>query len=183
MSRVAVLSDGGYLDHMVSEEFPGNRIDLGKLSQALVPPGKELLRHYHYACPPHQSFRPTVEERDRLARFDRYAAKLQTLPRFELRLGALARREDSTGNVTFEQKLIDVMLAVDLVQLASRGQISEAVILAGDSDFIPAVTAAKAQGVLVRVYHGRAPHRALVQVADECQRIDSTFMSCIRRVA
>ena len=66
-----------------------------------------------------------------------------------------------------------------MVQLAARQTIQEAVLLAGDSDFIPAVTAAKAEGVLVRLFHGERPHSDLWQEADERTQITQDFADSI----
>jgi len=51
-------------------------------------------------------------------------------------------------------------LAVDLVLLATKRQITRAVIVTGDSDFLPAIQAAKNEGVLIHLYHGLGEHRA-----------------------
>ena len=41
------------------------------------------------------------------------------------------------------------------------------ILLAGDSDFIPAVTAAKSEGVVIKLFHGERPHSDLWREADE----------------
>ena len=76
--------------------------------------------------------------------------------------------------------MVDILLGVDMVLLAVKGHVSEVVLLAGDSDFIPAVTAAKSEGVIVRLVHGRAPHRALLQEVDERVRITQELIDSIR---
>ena len=59
------------------------------------------------------------------------------------------------------------MLSVDLATLAAKRLIQEAAIVAGDSDFIPAVEAAKSEGVLIRLFHGQSVHSDLWTAADE----------------
>ena len=71
------------------------------------------------------------------------------------------------------------MLSVDLVQLSARGHISQAALLAGDSDFIPAVAAAKSEGVLVRLYHGRNCHNDLLRNADERIRLNQDMIDSL----
>ncbi len=182
MGRAAIFVDGAYLDFVMREEFSGLRIDYGKLPVALLPVGVDLLRTYYYHCPPYQSNPPTQEERDRKAGFDRFHAALMKLPRYEVRLGMLAKRvNDQTGVVRFEQKRVDILLAVDLVRLAAKGQIAEALVIAGDSDFLPAVQTAKDDGVLIRVIHGKSPHDALLNAADERMRIDKKLIDTIKR--
>lgn len=153
-----------------------------KLAAKLLGPGLELLRTYYYHCPPYQSNPPTQDERDRKSKFDRFHTVLQNIPRFEVRLGKLEFRgvDANTGKPQFEQKRVDILLGVDLVRLASKGQITDAILLAGDSDFLPAIQAAKDEGVLFRLYHGKAPHRDILLVADERTQIDQAFIDSIR---
>jgi uncharacterized LabA/DUF88 family protein len=68
-----------------------------------------------------------------------------------------------------------------MVQLAAKQNIDEAILLAGDSDFIPAVTAAKSDGVLVRLYHGQRPHSDLWQEIDERTEITQSLVQSILR--
>jgi uncharacterized LabA/DUF88 family protein len=112
---------------------------------------------------PYQSDPPTEEERRRYAAMDKFLGSIRRLPRFEVRLGKLARR----GEV-FEQKRVDIMFAVDLVRMSWGNQIGTAVLVTGDSDFVPAVNAAKEAGVLVSlVYAEHACHDELYDACDE----------------
>ncbi|MEW5987872.1 MAG: NYN domain-containing protein [Chloroflexota bacterium] len=109
-------------------------------------------------------------------------AKLNKLPRFEVRLGRLVYRGlDPKGKPIFEQKRVDLMMGVDLVLLSAKHQITHAAILAGDSDFIPAIEAAKDEGVLIHLYHGRNPHSELWDAADERLLIDRGFTASLLR--
>ncbi len=47
----------------------------------------------------------------------------------------------------------------------------------GDSDFIPAIRAAKNEGVLIHLYHGASAHKSLVELADERTVITSAFLA------
>ncbi len=182
MARVAIFIDGAYLDYVLRDEFGGVRIDYEKLSAEMAN-RLELLRTYYYHCPPYQANPPTQDERDRKAKFDRFHHALQSIPRYEVRLGKLEFRgmDASSGKPRFEQKRVDILLGVDLTRLAAKGQISDAALLAGDSDFLPAVEAAKADGVLFRLFHGRTPHEDLRLAADERVQIDAAFIDRIRR--
>jgi uncharacterized LabA/DUF88 family protein len=73
------------------------------------------------------------------------------------------------------------MLGVDLALLSGKRQITHAALLAGDSDFIPAVVAAKSEGVLVRLYHGRKYHKDLWDCVDERFSITKRFIDEITR--
>lgn len=82
------------------------------------------MRTYYYHCPPYQSNPPTEEERERLSSRQKFFSALSRLNRFQLRLGKLEKRgEDAKGKPIFVQKRVDIMLGVDMVQLASTSQI------------------------------------------------------------
>lgn len=81
----------------------------------------------------------------------------------------------------YQQKRVDILLGVDMVQLAAKGHIREAVLVAGDSDFIPAVTAAKSEGVIVSLFHGQHCHGDLMREVDERRRFDQSFIDSVAR--
>ncbi len=158
MGRIATFIDGAYLDFILRDEFALAKLDYALLSKKMAEPN-ELLRTYYYNCLPYQSNPPTAEERQRFGQKQSFYAKLNKLARFEVRLGRLVYRGlDPKGRPIFEQKRVDLMLGIDLVLLSAKHQITHAVILAGDSDFIPAIEVAKNEGVLIHLFHGRNPH-------------------------
>jgi uncharacterized LabA/DUF88 family protein len=53
-------------------------------------------------------------------------------------------------------------------------------LIAGDSDFIPAIRAAKNEGVLIHLFHGATPHQKLIEISDERTRLTSDFISDLR---
>lgn len=181
MGRAAIFIDGAYLEQMAHPLHPGWRADHRKLLSALVPPHCELLRAHYYTSPPYLSPIPTADERRRLAVFDRHLRTIGSTPRFDVRLGAMARQVDETGRARYMQKRVDVLLGVDMVRLATKRLVSELHLVAGDSDFVPAVVAAKEEGVLCVLHHGAAAHRDLVSVADDCRLIDAAFLDAVRR--
>ncbi|MGH7561372.1 MAG: NYN domain-containing protein [Gemmatimonadales bacterium] len=180
----AVFIDGGYLDHMLRSQFGQARIDYGALVQKMAG-SSALLRAYYYHCLPHQSNPATTEEKERIAGMQRFTDRLRRLEKFEVRLGKLAYRgEDTSGKKIFEQKRVDIMLAVDLVLLASKRTIDRAVLFTGDSDFLPAVSAAKNEGVILGLWHGsgdNTPHRDLWDAADERTQMTPALVDAIRR--
>lgn len=178
--RATIFIDGAYLDYMLANEFAGARIDMQALATKMAV-GTEILRTYYYHCPPYQGNPPTPEERSRYAAARNYFATLEAAPRFTVRLGRLERRGVPPGPVRYEQKRVDILLGVDLVQLAAKRLIQQAILLAGDSDFIPAVSVAKEEGVVVKLFHGQNPHRDLWQLADERIRIDRPFIDSVLR--
>ena len=50
-----------------------------------------------------------------------------------------------------------MLLGMDLVLHASKGHVSNAILLTGDSDFVPAVQLARREGVVVCLVHSQHP--------------------------
>jgi uncharacterized LabA/DUF88 family protein len=183
----AVFLDGAYLEKVLTREYQQPSIDLGKLAKEMASPD-ELLRAYYYHCLPYQSNPPTEEERLRYAARHRFITALGFLPRFEVRLGRLAYRgTDTDGKPIFQQKRVDCMLGVDMALLAGKGKITNLAIFTGDSDLIPAVEAAKKEGVLVTLWHGSLtsdetkPSRELFEIADERKELKAELVKTILR--
>jgi uncharacterized LabA/DUF88 family protein len=180
MSRSAIFIDGAYFSFVLKEEFGRMPIDFSVLISRMIGT-RELLRTYYYACEPYQSPVPTPEERERFAKCQRFHYALSRIPRFDIRLGKLEFRGYENSKPNFEQKRVDILLSVDLVQLAAKHQITDAMIIAGDSDFLPAIEVAKQEGVVVHLYHGAHPHNDLLKQCDERTRMDADFIAAIKR--
>jgi len=180
MDKAAVLIDGAYLDFSMRRQLR-RQVDYARLVQELLPPGTELLRAYYYTAPPHLSARPSGEDLERRRAFEEFLDAMAGVPRFDVRLGATARRNDARGRTRYEQKRVDLLLGLDLVRLAGSGKVAQVHLVAGDSDFVPAVEVAKEQGVLCVLHHTGGAHRDLLSAADERRRIDSAFIAAVRR--
>ena len=175
MDKAAVFIDGGYLANVLKQLFGEAKIDFGALSNKLCA-GVERLRTYFYHCMPYQSSPPTKEESERYAAADRFIYRLKKLPRFEVRLGKLSHH-----GTEFVQKRIDVLLSVDLVRMSWGRQIDRAILITGDSDFVPAVQAAKDAGVLVQLYY--APgfvHDEPLQACDDRFEITKELIDSVK---
>ena len=105
------------------------------------------------------------------------------LPRFEVRLGRLKRTVNDRGEASFEQKGVDVLLSVDLVKLAATNQIDRAVLVTGDSDFVPAIKMAKESINVSLYYHEQTVHNELLQVCDDRIKMDDHFFDDVRAQA
>ena len=179
-NRVAIFIDGAYLDFLLKEEFQDARINYEALSKHLAG-DSDILRTYYYHCPAYQGNPPLKEESERYAAQRKFFTALEDIPRYTVRLGRLAYRgSDKFGHPRYEQKRVDILLGVDLVLLAAKQTIQEAILVAGDSDFIPAVQVAKQEGVLVRLFHGGRPHNELWQECDERNQFSSAIIDTVR---
>jgi uncharacterized LabA/DUF88 family protein len=95
-----------------------------------------------------------------------------------MRFGKLRKNSDGS----FEQKRVDILLAVELVRLSWSGQIGHAVIVTGDSDFVPAIEAAKDAGVITKLYYSRrSVHDELLSAVDERVEMDAAFVESVKR--
>ncbi len=185
MGTCGAFLDGGYIDKVMLHNHPDHRVDYQRLV-AEMSAGHELLRAYYYNCLPYQSNPPTEEERARYASARRFTDALNRLPRFEVRLGQLAKGLDATGAVEFTQKRVDNMVGVDMALLAAKGRITHLCLFSGDSDFIPSVEAVKREGVIVTLWHGRfgtrcAPSRELYDLCDERRELNRERVFQVRR--
>jgi len=180
MSRYAVLVDGGYFKKVLAQ-FGEPRVSYLKFSE-LVGHGEERLRTYYYDCAPFVSPTPSPDEKQRQSSFDRFKTALEMEPRFQVRLGRLAKYSAPTG-VKFVQKMVDIYLTIDLVKLSLEHQIQRAVLVAGDSDFVPAIQVARDAGTVVQLYYccNPRPHEQLLQACDERILIDRELIKKIAR--
>jgi len=182
----AVFIDAGYLDKVLYFDHANVRIDYRLLTHELATPDS-LFRAYYYHCMPYQANPPSEQERQRYASMRRFVGALQKIPRFEIRLGHLARvGVQQDGRPIFVQKRVDCMVGVDMALLAGKRAITNLALVTGDSDLIPAVEAVKREGIIVTLWHGREntssrPSRDLVLECDERRLLDAELVERIRR--
>ena len=179
MAMTAIFIDGGYLNALLKHEFSSVAIDYEALVRRILG-SDELLRTYYYHCLPFQSATPTDSERTRFSNRDRFLQGINRLPQFDIRLGKLLRQYDREGNPIYKQKRVDTPLSIDLVLLAVKQRIARAVLITGDSDFLPAVRVARDEGVVVALCHGTRYHNELWDACDERIKIDDEFIRTIR---
>jgi hypothetical protein len=154
MDRLAVFIDAAYLDHLVQGPLavrPGVPLQLDmKQLPGWLAGGTKPWRTFYYHAMPWVSDPPLPAEHAVRERKKTFIDFLARQPRWVLREGVVERRGGpKQGDWHYEQKRTDVALAVDLVRLAWLKEITHAVVVAGDSDFIPAVADARAAGVHV----------------------------------
>jgi uncharacterized LabA/DUF88 family protein len=174
--RAAVFVDGGYLDKVLYA-LGHIRPDYLRFSDKVCR-GSERFRTYYYHCMPHQSNPATDDERGRYASMDKFVHSLRRLTRFEVSLGRLQRIDND-----YRQKGIDTLLSIDLVELAATGQIGKAILVSGDSDFVPAIKRAKAKGVIVELFYSPVTylHTELFEACDDRVQLDAAFFKDLSR--
>ena len=174
--RAAIFIDGGYfLSLMKNNDIDPKYEDL---DEYLMKPLRksvqlDLLRCYFYYCPPWMSPEPTSNEKRRMDEYNLFMNEITKLDRWAVRLGKLQKRWDGNKEY-FEQKRVDVLLSVDMVRHSAAGHIQHVIIVAGDSDFIPAVEATKDSGATVTLWYGDANtiHKDFLDLADIKHQFD-----------
>ena len=171
LARYAIMVDVGYIYAAAGELLfsAGSRreyrVDADKLIQALTRHADdqirgELLRVYWYDA-----------ARDRVPTIDqRVIAQMAWV---KLRLGNL--------NARGQQKGVDAQIRADMEALARHRAITDAVLVAGDEDMVPAVEAAQAFGVRVHLWGIEPPFgtnqaERLVWESDTVEVLDRAFL-------
>jgi uncharacterized LabA/DUF88 family protein len=171
MSRYAIMVDVGYIYASAGELLFGAssrreyKVDADNLIQALIGHADvqvrgELLRVYWYDA-----------ARDRVPTFDqRVIAQMSFV---KLRLGNL--------NARGQQKGVDAQIRADMEALARHRAITDAMLVAGDEDMVPAVEAAQAFGVRVHLWGIEPPYgtnqaERLVWESDTVEVLERAFI-------
>lgn len=197
MARLAIFIDGGYIDALAEREF-FLWVDYDKFAKEITKTISDnnaepldLLRTYYYNCLPYQSSPASPAEADQFAKKRSFFEALSRLDKFQVREGRLALRgHDNEGRPIFQQKRTDIQLGLDFALLSGKGQITHAALVAGDSDFIPAVEIAKQEGVIVTLFHGPTKDKReesnyaqeLWSAADERIELTQSFMESVRLI-
>jgi len=110
---------------------------------------------------------------------DKFVYTLKKLPRFDVKLGRL----ECIGG-EFVQKRVDIAMAVDMVRLSCGRMIGKAIVVTGDSDFVPAIEASKESGVVVILYYSPSSvHDELLLSVDESVIISADLIKLVERSA
>jgi uncharacterized LabA/DUF88 family protein len=188
--KAAILIDGAYLEMLMIKEHNRAQVDYHKLAiglvkriSRLVGSHIELLRTYYYHALPWSPLDPNEEEQERVSKKRGFFHRLEYLPRFMVKLGRTQRVLNDDGSTTYQQKGVDVMLASDMVYLASRGLVDHVILLAPDADYVPAVRLVKDMGVIVHLVHGGnlAASSEMRKECDERLELDGEFIYQARR--
>lgn len=161
--KCAIFIDGAYLKKIELNNFKGTKLDYLKLSEKIcLDLNLTRLRTYFYYCMP-ITRKGNIEDIGRKAKVQKFLAKLKRLPRFEVKLGRLQLIENQ-----FRQKMIDVLMSLDITNMSFEKQIQHAILIAGDSDFVPAIKKAKNYGTIIHLYyHPSSVHNEILDEVDE----------------
>lgn len=177
MNRIAAFIDAAYLDRLPNRDRAGD-IDFRILAARLAR-GRELLRTYYYDALPYLPANASAGLRRWYDERKDFIDRLSTVPRVLVRLGKTRCYRNDNGKTVYQQKRVDVHYATDLVLLAAKHLVTDVAIIAGDSDLIPAVSAAKEEGVVVHLFYGSGADGDLITACDERVPLSDSFMESI----
>lgn len=168
----ALFIDGGYVNKILKSFFHISSIDYLKLSSHICSDlDISRLRTYYYTCMPFVR-KNNQEDIIRQTNMQKFLTNLRRLPRFEVKLGKL----QVIGN-QFKQKMVDVLISLDIATMSYESQIQHVILLAGDADFIPTIKKAKDYGSIVHLYyHPSSVHTELLDEVDELHKIDDALI-------
>lgn len=166
---------------MITEQnFNCRQINYRRLSD-VISASEQRLRTHYYDRARYQSNPPSAQEKERGgAKAKLIRTVINSVQRFWLRHERLIK----TGQRTYEQERINMLLGADMVRLCSKKQIDLVILIAGDADLVPAVEACKAEGATVRLYYHRsAVSDELLNIADERREIDTALITKVLSTA
>ena len=143
LSQAAVFIDNGYLAKSLENDFGRIRLDYSVFANELCRAAScELSNAYLYDAPPINKPTDNAKRRKTYANRMRFFDDVRKMPKFEVKLGKLTEHFDhESGRMIIRQKGVDVMLAIDMVihTLDPNVEVDNLILVAGDSDFEPAV--------------------------------------------
>lgn len=180
MKKVAVIIDGGFARKVFQKYFKKKNIPTSDqiiaLGQKVLTPEEELFRIYYYDCPPFEKDlrKPVSGVKFKDEVFIRsgkeYLAGISTQDHIayrsgELKFGGWTLKTSKLNEIVstkravadddfqpvFKQKRVDMKIGLDIAWLSIRKIVDRILLVAGDSDFIPAMKLARIEGVLITV--------------------------------
>lgn len=170
LERVMVFIDAGYWRKSLEDHFNRVDVDLSKVVTKLLR-GRRLVRTYFYTAkierPPDEYWRNQQAEQQRLL------TALAHQPFVEVRLGRL----QFMGGDAPRQKGVDVLLALDMLRFALKGNYDTAILISGDGDFADIVRMVKDEGRRVEVvtFSGTRAH-ALLEACDKSIEVTAELL-------
>ncbi len=146
MKSTIVFIDAGYLSYISKHFGKGKPLKcrIENLSNNLAKSKKfDCKKIYFYTAPPYQRPKPTEEENNRKAKYDRFISKLK-------KVGVIVKegRCQKIDN-TYQQKGVDTLLTINLSRIPKKEGITEIILMTADTDFVPIIKDLKEDGINV----------------------------------
>jgi len=186
LTKAAILVDGMYLQH-ACELFRVGRIDPTKLPKILLRNGETHYRTYWFDALPYVPLTgATPEQMTRKIEKKTYFDALQYKEGIVVEEGVVRPKRAICFKCNSEyyvpvQKMVDVKMSVRLVSLAWSKVVDRIVLLTGDGDLIPAVSATEPSGTTVRIAffseEGLQTSRGLIRACPEKHQLKGSDLS------
>lgn len=195
MERVTIFIDGNNFYHGLKHGLKANncptKIDFSKLATLLVGSQRKLIRIYYYNAVYDQSENP-----QEYARQLKFFTALSHTPYLVVNLGRLEKRTTTIDKselietlgtdlankvlekigekvITYVEKGVDINIASDMLKLAYNNTYDTAILISGDGDFVPAVSAVQDLGKHVEnAYFKKGRSDYLIRVCDRFTTLD-----------
>ena len=160
--RTAILVDGGYYRKRafsaLGDLTPKQRADelysyckrhLTEKKNASVKFEHELYRIFYYDCPPSAKkvYHPLIKRTVDLGKSDLYTWTKEFFEELINKTIAVDDLKDSDFFLSIDQKGVDMKIGLDIASLSYKKQVDQIVLIAGDSDFVPASKLARREGI------------------------------------
>jgi len=165
-SRSISLIDGGWLEKARHGIVSDAKWDLQSFANRLVPRYHWRFRTYYFdALPFKDRNNPSNLQQEKYRKKEEELRAIDRLERFTVRKGYCKQTTVSgylkdggfqsamTQVVTIEQKMVDVLLAVEMTKIAWSKEALHIGLVGGDGDYVAAVRAARDAGAIVRLFY------------------------------
>jgi uncharacterized LabA/DUF88 family protein len=165
-SRSISLIDGGWLEKARHGFVSDAKWDLQSFANRLVPRYHWRFRTYYFdALPFKDRNNPSNLQQEKYRKKEEELRAIDRLERFTVRKGYCKQTTVSgylkdggfqsamTQVVTIEQKMVDVLLAVEMTKIAWSKEALHIGLVGGDGDYVAAVMAARDAGAIVRLFY------------------------------
>ncbi|HKZ90348.1 MAG TPA: NYN domain-containing protein [Thermoplasmata archaeon] len=164
--RSVSLIDGGWLEMARQGMVSDAKWNLQSFADRLVPKHHWRFRTYYFDALPYKDrSAPSVRHVQKYREKEEQLQAIDRLERFTVRKGYCKQttvkgylkgagfQQALTEVVTIEQKMVDVLLAVELTRIAWSKEALHIGLVGGDGDYVAAVRAARDAGAIVRLFH------------------------------
>lgn len=149
----AIFIDGAYLDAVCKWDLHGARIDFKILIEQMAD-GDAIASKTYYHCPVWLSEPPSEDERRRQSAQRAFFAVMTRRFGFSVKLGKTVRTVTASGDTIFNQRKVDVLMAVDITNAALARRTDRIALLSGNADLAVAVRIARQSSIPTTVWCG-----------------------------
>lgn len=176
--RVIVFIDGNHLYHRMEDYYGTYDIDIQKLCEKLCTINRKLIEIRYYYTPFKQHLNPQkYQEQQAYVEKIKRISFAQTITGKYIKKPIILKKTtlDKIINIvskeelqTYVEKGVDVNIAVDMIHFSSENHYDVAILLSGDSDFVPAITQVRKNRKEVQVAAFPTKDNSCYDLIDAC---------------